>query len=276
MTVIIVAVSGMEDNVGININKFIISESDKHVVYWICVANSGDTLLKNVRVIDKFSNGMEYLDSEILSSYDQARLKSLRENVSPKEGDYIWGLGDFQKKENRWIRLIAKKTMEASKSSDNIAYAIGNAPSNGLIHAQTRARYPLDSMLDTSSIFTTPILNNKADYIITVGNKGTETLSKVILEVNLEKNLQFINAVPAPVRTPDPESKSQTLLWTLGSLSPGMEHGIILTANISSNNAVAYDLRNTKVLAAAFADDKLIVDGYKSSAENNANINFKS
>jgi uncharacterized repeat protein (TIGR01451 family) len=274
-TVIIIAVPGMEDNAGININKFIIAESDNYVVYWISVANSGDTLLKNVRVIDKFPNEMAYLDSEILSSYDQARLKTLRDNASPRKGDFIWGLGDFQKKENRWIRLMAKKVMEVPKSSDNIAYAIAVDPSSGLMHTHTRARYPLASMLDTNSIFTTPIINNKADYIVTVSNKGTKSISKVVLEVNLAKDLQFINAIPAPVRTPDPESKMQTLFWSLGDMSPGKEYSIILTANITSNNGDAGDLRNTKVLSAAFVDDKLTIDGYKSSAENKAEIDFK-
>lgn len=268
----------VEDAASVSIDNFAVSESDKEVLYWIRVVNTGEILIRNLNLTDRTPGNLNYTDSRYLLSYDKPIFKKFEIDPIVKPGEITWQLGDMQTGEEKWVTLALKKESGYIKSNflNNEVLANGEAlgvpiisisekskPSKEYIASQNMS-FPITAAMDVISLYDKSEKDFNADYVLAVKNTGRKSLEKAILHIALPGEISFVSSYPPPIETPDSSDKEQNIFWTMGDLSPGKEYRIVMTVD-AKNKSKMQDLGKARVRTYAWADDILIFDGPKLS-----------
>jgi uncharacterized repeat protein (TIGR01451 family) len=285
----------IRDLASMNIDSFIISESDKEVIYWIRLANTGEIVLRNITLIDIPPKGLRFKDSKYKLSGDRIPTEeSFSMLVRGPEDFWIdnitWNLGNLQTSQEKIITLVLEKN---ASYGNNIQQNIAQVKYEGLNvamenrtdksawskHFETIEPYGLklcdpESKINGNCVPQSPriqvdgLLNvpkglNGANYIVDVKNVGFVPLNDVILEVSLNGNgINFGKSIPSSLDLPQIASNKILKYWNIGSLSPG-ETSRVLVAVYTNGQPIMDELNKTTFLGYSWKGDDLITSGMK-------------
>jgi uncharacterized repeat protein (TIGR01451 family) len=303
LTAVPVLASGdkIQDNLrnlaSMNIDAFIVSENDKEIVYWIRLGNTGELVLRNITLVDIPPKGLKYKDSQYQLSNDRSPTESFFEGfeVLPEEQSFwidnvIWELGNLQTSQEKVITLVLEKNGSfkdnAQQNTAQVRYEALNTTlqnstdksvwSNhfktsvihGLRLCDPENKNNLDCVPQSPNIQVDGLLNIPkgqwdADYIVDVKNTGLVTLNDVILEVSLNGDVNFEEAVPSPLDLPEIAYNEQRKYWNIGSLSPGKASSVLIAVYAINGQLKGNELNRTTFLSYSWKGDDLVTSGKK-------------
>jgi uncharacterized repeat protein (TIGR01451 family) len=286
----------IRDHASMNIDAFIVSESNKEVLYWIRLGNTGDIVLRNITLIDIPPKGLKYKDDSTLDQplNDRSPAGSFIEYVEalPQAGNWTdnvtWKLGDLQTSQEKLISLSFEKnssykdnarqntakvryealnvTLEnrTDKSiwSNHFKTSVDQGPQLCDPESKTNSDcIPQSPSIQVDGLLNVPKRQWAANYIVDVKNTGLVTLNNVILEVSLEGDIKFEKAVPSQMDLSD-RYDGRKFYWNIGSLSPGEVSSVLIVVDTKGQPKMD-ELNKTTFLGYSRKDDDLVVSVMK-------------
>ena len=186
----------------------------------VTVRNPGSGVANNVKVVDTLPAGWTVDGRNAIT----------------------WDVGSLQGGESRELSAVAKASKTGTFTNNVVATADGGLSAES--STQTAVREPVLTITKTSSV-KNQILGRNTTFTITVANKGDYPANDLVLRDQVSGAENIVSISDSGMLS------GSTVSWNLGSLAPGAERTVTMTANRATEGTIS----NTATASAYCAKD---------------------